>query len=110
MSDLQANPVGPVAPVSSAPPVRPVERETPSSGAPGQHDVAAVTGGSLKGAYAQLVINPDTHDVVIRVRDSATDEILSEYPSSAVEHMATDLMHYLETLERRRAAKRSAKS
>jgi uncharacterized FlaG/YvyC family protein len=69
-----------------------------------------VATGQLSPAYAQLVINPDTHDVVIRVRDSATDEILREYPSKEVEHMAKYLKDYVDAATRRRAAGRSEKS
>jgi flagellar protein FliS len=77
---------------------------------PGQADPAAVTTGQLTAAYAQLVINPDTHDVVIRVRDSATDAIIREYPSREVEHMAKFLKDYVDTAARRRAAGRTEKS
>jgi uncharacterized FlaG/YvyC family protein len=71
-------------------------------------DAAAVTGGQLSAAYAQLYVNPDTHDVVIRIRDSATDEVIREYPSSEIEHMAEFLKQYADTLARRRAAARTA--
>jgi hypothetical protein len=110
MSDLPTLPVGPVPPVGGVAPTRPVQREAHAAGAPSRQDVAAVTGGSLKGAYAQIVINPDTHDVVIRVRDAVSHAIISEYPSSEIEHMAKDLNDYLDTLRRRRSAARNPRS
>ena len=39
--------------------------------------VAAVTGGSLSAAYAEFVVNPDTHDVVIRIRELGTDRVIT---------------------------------
>jgi hypothetical protein len=110
MSDLPINPIDAVSPVRGVAPARPVGRDATTGGASSQRDVAASTGGSLPGAYAQLVINPDTHDVVIRVRDTATHEIISEYPSTEVEQMAKYLMDYLDTLQRRRAADHGHKS
>ena len=92
---------------SDAPPVTP---QGAGESASSKHDVAALTGGNLAGQYAQLVINPETHDVVIRVRDAKTDEVLSEYPSSEIEHLAMFLKQYAQTLARRRAAQRSSKS
>ena len=117
MPDSPTPPVGPVPPVGGSPAVGPVRPEAapvvpqlPGNTAAPKPDVAAVTGGNLANQYAQLVINPDTHDVVIRVRDAKTDEVLSEYPSSEIEHLAMYLKQYAETLARRRAAQRSGKS
>lgn len=56
------------------------------------------------GAYSELVVNPDTHDVIVRIRDAVTDRVLNEYPSTEVEHLALYLKQYSETLARRRAA------
>jgi uncharacterized FlaG/YvyC family protein len=69
--------------------------------------VAATTGGNLRAAYAQLIINPDTQDVVVRIKDSATDAVLSEYPNKDVQAMSQYLRQYAETLARRRAALQS---
>jgi|ERR1051326_1739518 hypothetical protein len=104
MSDLPTTPVGPVSPVGGVAPARPVARDAPTAGATSRRDVAAVTGGSLKAAYAQIVINPDTHDVVIRVRDAVTHDVISEYPSSEIEHMARELKDYVDAIQRRHAA------
>jgi hypothetical protein len=110
MSDLHTNPIEPVQPVGGVAPARPIAREAPESGAASRRDIAAVTGGSLKSSYAQLVINPDTHDVVVRVLDSATHAVIREYPSSEVEHMAKYLKDYVDALERRRTARRGGQS
>jgi hypothetical protein len=106
---MPTSPIGPVPPVGGSQPVRSVQPGTSPRRDPGQGDPAAVTSGQLNAAYAQLVINPDTHDVVIRVRDSATDDIIREYPSKEVEHMAKYLKDYVDTA-RRRAAARPEKS
>src|SRR5689334_8253638 len=110
MSDLSTSPVGPLSPVAGAAAVARVVRvadpRVPRRDPAGQRDVAAVTGGSLKRVYAQLVVNPDTHDVVIRVRDATTHEVLSEYPAEAVEHMEQDLMRYLATVQHRKSVRR----
>jgi FlaG protein len=103
MSDSQFLPVGPVSPVSGAPAVRRVGRDARTRGAANQRDVAAVTAGSLHSAYAQLVVDPDTHDVVIRVRDATTHELIREYPSSEVQHMDKAIKDYVDALARRNA-------
>jgi hypothetical protein len=110
MSHTPASPIGPVPPVGGSQPVRYVQPGTSPRRDVGQSDPAAVATGQLNAAYAQLVINPDTHDVVIRVRNSATDEIIREYPSREVEHMAKFLKDYVDTAARRRAANRADKS
>ena len=33
---------------------------------PGEQTVAAATGGSLRAAYAQFVIDPDTHEITFK--------------------------------------------
>lgn len=111
--DLQIQPTPPVGRPSA---VQPIRSEDPVGGPghpgprPGQSAPAAATGGSLRAAYAQFVVNPDTRDVVIRVRDSSTDEVLSETPSPEVEAMARYLRDYANTLARHRAALRAAAS
>jgi hypothetical protein len=84
--------------------VRSVQPGTSPRRDAGQGAQAAVTSGQLSAAYAQLIVNPDTHDVVIRVRSSVTDEIIREYPTKEVEHMAKFLRDYVDTVARRRAA------
>jgi len=113
MSDSSDLHITRVSPVGDAAPVQPVRGEglvgtngdrTPL---PHAHDVAAVTGGNLAAAYAQFVVNDDTHDVVIRIRESATDRVIAEYPSRQVEAIAVHMKQYADTLARRRAALRN---
>ena len=117
MSESHTQPVGPVPSVAAASAVDPVRPETrpaaPHDGQPVaavKHNVAAITEGSLSGQYAQMVVNPDTHDVVIRVRDAQTNQVICEYPSTELEHMAVYLKQYAEMLARRHAAQPSTKN
>ena len=111
MPDSRAQQVAPVAPVNGAGAVQPVSPgHAASPGGPAaqvavDHEVAASIGGNLPGAYAQFVVNEDTHDVVIRIRDSATDRVLQEYPSKQVEALAEYQRKYEQTLARYRAAR-----
>jgi FlaG protein len=109
MSDStgQIEPTPPVRGAEPVRPVRPAERPagTPDQGSvPDRHSVAATTGGNLRGAYAQYVVNPDTQDVVVRIRDAATDQVLSELPSKEVQAMTAYLKNYVETLARHKTA------
>jgi len=73
--------------------------------APEAHPAAvATTGGTLRAAYAQYDVNPDTHDVVLRIRDATTDQVLTETPSREVQAMSKYLNDYAATLSRHRAA------
>jgi hypothetical protein len=110
MSDTNAH-IVPTPPVRGAEPTQPVRRPERPAGSPGepgtvQQDptVAATTGGSLRPAYAQFVVNPETQDVVLRIRDAATDKVLSELPSKEVQAVTAYLKNYLETISRHRAA------
>jgi hypothetical protein len=113
MSDRQNPAIEPVSPLGDAAPVQPVRSEGPSpatsqrSAVPRHEDVSALTSGGLSAAYAQFVVNPDTHDVVIRIREVATDRVINEYPSREVEAMATYMKQYADVLARRRAAQRN---
>ena|SRR5919201_2404500 len=114
MSDSRELQIPPTPAVVGIAGVLPVRREgaisTPDKAKAevGPRRAAAVTGGNLRAAYAQFAVNPDTHDVVVRVRDSATDEVLREYPSKEVEALARYLNEYAEMLVRRRAALRGS--
>jgi hypothetical protein len=68
---------------------------------------AATTGGGLRAAYAQYDVNPDTHDVVLRICDAATDQVLSETPSKEIQAIGKYLNDYAATLSRHRAALKS---
>ena len=108
--DLRIEPMA----VASTAPVQAVRQETPAvvapmerKHAPDPHIVAATTGGSLRAAYAQYDVNPDTHDVVLRIRDATTDQVISETPSREVQAMSKYLNDYAATLTRHRAVLKS---
>ena len=113
MSDSRAHQVAPVPPISGARAVQPVSSgrlAVPASSSDklaAEADVAASTGGNLPAAYAQFVVNEDTHDVVIRIRDASTDRVISEYPSKQVEALAAYMRKYSDDLARARAARAS---
>ena len=107
MSDIRIEPTPRVRGAEAVQPVRPEHPAgTPATQRPepGGDSAAATTGGSLRAAYAQLVINPDTHDVVIRIMDSSTNAVLNEYPSKEVQAVSQHLREYAITLAQRRAA------
>lgn len=103
--------IEPTPAVTSPAPVQPVWHEAQAAD-PVQHKpardphtaAAATTGGNLRAAYAQYDVNPDTNDVVLRIRDAATDQVLSETPSKEVQAMSKYLNDYAATLSRHRAA------
>jgi len=66
-------------------------------------DVAASTTGHLQNAYAQYLVDPDTNDVVLRIRDASTDRILTELPSREVRAMNRHMKEYADMLTRRAA-------
>ena len=106
--------IEPTPAVASTAPVQAVRPETPAvvapmerKHAPDPHTVAATTGGLLRAAYAQYDVNPDTHDVVLRIRDATTDQVISETPSREVQAMSKYLNDYAATLSRHRAALKS---
>jgi hypothetical protein len=78
--------------------VRPISREwvtAPELPTPAHHDPkAAVTDGSLRPAYAQFVVDPDTHITVIRIHDAGTGQVISETPSPEVQQMTETLQKY----------------
>src|SRR5713101_5157458 len=103
--------IGPTPAVAGPAPVQAVRHETPAAAAPVErkpaqdpHTLAATTGGSLRAAYAQYDVNPDTHDFVLRIRDATTDQVISETPSREVQAMSKYLNDYAATLSRHRAA------
>ena len=114
MSDSRNPSISPAPPVGRAAPVQPVRGQQPvglpaeRSVAPHGHEVAAVTGGSLLPAYAQFMVDQDTHDVVIRIHDVATNQVLAQYPSAEIEAMSADMQKYADTVARHRAALVSA--
>ena len=109
MSDSQILRVEPTPPVRATPPVRPSGHEqasVQSRQAPAQHTAsAAVTDGSLRAAYAQFIVNPDTHVTVILVRDAATGQVLRETPPPEVQQMTETLKKYAEAQQHFKATR-----
>src|SRR6266851_5405605 len=103
--------IEPTPAVTSPAPFQAVQHE-PHAAAAADHKpardphtaAAATTGGNLRAAYAQYDVNPDTHDVVLRIRDASTDQVISETPSKEVQAMSKYLNDYAATLSRHRAA------
>ena len=103
--------IEPTPPVTSAAAVQPVQHEAQAAD-PVEHKpardphtkAAAATSGNLRAAYAQYDVNPDTNDVVLRIYDASTDQVISETPSKEVQAMSKYLNDYAATLSRHRAA------
>ncbi len=103
--------IEPTPPVTSAAAVQPVQHEVQAAD-PVEHKpardphtaAAATTGGNLRAAYAQYDVNPETNDVVLRIYDASTDQVISETPSKEVQAMSKYLNDYAATLSRHRAA------
>lgn len=70
-------------------------------------DVAAATDGQLQNAYAQFVFDPHTGEVVVRIRDTATDRVLDELPSREMQALSRNLREYAEMLARRAAVQQA---
>jgi len=109
MSDISIPLVTQAAPVSKPARVQPVRRDLPTTGFidPTQakpSTVVAATSGSLRPAYAQYVVDPTTHDTVVRIRDTNTGAVISESPSAEVQAMLQGLKAYADTVARHRAA------
>jgi hypothetical protein len=64
----------------------------------------AATAGHLRAAYTQFVVDPDTHEVSVRIRDAATDEVIRQIPSAEVEAVNKALRDYAQALALRHAA------
>ena len=118
------SPVQPVAPVTGTRPVQPSEAEsrhaaweqarqrTPTT-TPGQNQsepADASTSGGIPAAYAQLIVDPDTHQVIVKIRDAATDKVLTEVPSQAVQAADKSLRAYADFLARHRAMTQTTSS
>src|SRR5919202_5409808 len=74
---------------SAEPPPRPgrkAEKEQP----------AASTGGQLRPTYANFVVDPETHDVVVHIHDASTDELIAQIPSAEVAALNKALRAYAE--------------
>jgi hypothetical protein len=75
-----------------------------SSVHPETDEPVAATAGHLRPAYAQFVVDPETHDVSLRIRDAATDEVIRQFPSAELEAMNKAMREYARALALRHAA------
>jgi hypothetical protein len=109
MSDAQDLRIAPAVPSGVVEPSRPALPQRPAPAASkrregGDEPVAASTGGRLRSAYAEFVIDSETRSVVLHIRDAATNRIIQELPSPEVQSIMRSLHDYAEMLARRRAA------
>src|SRR4051812_29391346 len=97
MTDPRTLRIEPTAPTSGTEPVHAARHPATTSPSArehtqeAEHEQAVATGGSLRAAYTEFVVNPDTDDVVVRIRDAATNQVLNEIPSREVQN----IMRYL---------------
>jgi uncharacterized FlaG/YvyC family protein len=111
--DLRIEPTAPSQPADSVQAAR-LERAAQDVAAqkqpakPVDSEPVAAVGGSMHSAYAQYVIDPDTHDIIVRIRDTATDAVLSELPSPEVQALSRHLHEYTQALARRRIVLQSS--
>ena len=109
MSDIRDPLIAPASPVGRSAPVQPVRRDLPTNGPvdqtqPRPGTVVAATGGSLRPAYAQYVIDPTTHDTVVRIRDTTTGAVISESPTPEIQAMQQAMKASADTVARHQAA------
>jgi hypothetical protein len=69
-----------------------------------EQEPAAATGGGLRRAYTQYVVDPETHEVSVRIRDAATDAVIGQIPAAEVAAANKALREYAGTLALRHAA------
>jgi hypothetical protein len=69
-----------------------------------EQERGASTDGHLRAAYAQYVVDADTHEVSLRIRDAATDEVIRQMPAAEIAAVNKALREYAEALARRHAA------
>jgi hypothetical protein len=108
MSDTQDLRIEPAAPTGVVEATRPELPERRPSDAPEpqpevERPVAAATEGQMRNAYAEFVVDSETHNVVVRIRDAVTDRVLQELPGPEVQRVMRSLNDYAELLARRRA-------
>lgn len=108
MSHPQDLRIEPVAPTGAAEPVRAARRVPEPKPAdpklPARQDMSVVTNGEVHAAYTEFVVDPQTHDVVVRIRDAATDRVLDELPSAQMQAVHKAMAEYAEKMARHRAA------
>src|SRR5437899_785031 len=95
--------IEPVARTGAAEPVHAAHRvpEVPKPAdpkLPARQDMSVVTNGQLRAAYTEFVVDPETHDVVVRIRDAATDRVLDELPSAQIQAVQKAMAEYAQKM------------
>ena len=115
MSDRPDRRVEPTAPAHATAPLqtqvglpgqglpRDASRE-PAPRPPHRDAPAVATDGQLRATYAEYVVDPTMHEVWLRIRDAATDEVIGQIPSAEIAALNRSLREYADTLARHRAA------
>lgn len=67
-------------------------------------DPVAATTGQLRAAYTQYVVDPETHEVSVRIRDAASDAVIRQVPAAEVVAVNKVLREYAQMLALRHAA------
>src|SRR4051794_20522842 len=101
MSDSRIEPTSPVRGVRA---IRPLRRERRARSAQPNVSPAATTGGNLRPVYSEVHVDPDTQETVVRIRDAATDEVLSELSSQEIQTMNKHLKDYADAAAARHRA------
>jgi hypothetical protein len=112
MSNSHELRIEPVAPTSAAAPIQSAHRVPEVSNEskpadpklPVRQDMSVVSNGHVHAAYTEFVVDPETHDVVVRIRDAATDRVLDELPSAQMQAVHKAMAEYAEKMALRRAA------
>ena len=97
--------VGTVAAVPATPAIEssPAAAPRPSAGDPAIGAETA-SGGSLRAASVQFVVEPDSDRVRMRIVDPTTQEVIREIPSEETARVARALREYAEQLARAASA------
>jgi hypothetical protein len=107
MTDLRTSRIQPLAPAAAPGRVRRIRADDPrgqSRHHPSNHqptdEPSAETGGGLSPSYAEVLVDPNTGAVVIRVRASASHTLLQELDAPELERVSRQLRSYSVMLAR----------
>jgi hypothetical protein len=107
MPDRRTTRVQPAAPTAAVRQVRRLGADDPRgqsqrrrSNEPPPDDRPAETGGRLSPSYAEVVVDAERGQVMIRVRDAASNSLLQEFDASELERVSRQLRSYSAILAR----------
>lgn len=108
MTHIRQVPVQPITPASAPGRVRRVDADEPRgqsrqdpSHQPATEDHSAETGGGLSPAYAEVLVDPHTDALVIRIRSGASNTLLEELDAPELDRLSHQLRTYSAMLARR---------